>query len=370
MTLIKKFFEPVASEFGGAYDGNIADLVEQEKQKEKEDQVKDEKPAENNDTPPTNEEVVEEPKAEVEEPKEDVAEEVAEEAVEEPKEEPKEIKFNLDEEIKKIDKYEAMKKLGFDDFEIDLLKYKEQTGDLTPYLEAKTVDYSKFTDEQMMRHDLHKQYKDMPDKLFEQLYEQRVNDHYKLDAEIHGDAAAELGRELMKHDALKIRKDLIDNQAKFKAPEKPVDDTAQRQQQEMETKLNEYKEYVNESDNTKSLLKSKRLVFGSGDQKFNYTVEPKTLVDAALNPNLIFNDLVDKKGNVDLVKFYKAKAYVANMDDIEKKLINYGKTLGEKKNFEGLENTSKKEAPVKPTSNEDMTDAQLLAKYGQVSSGN
>ncbi|HJY22599.1 MAG TPA: hypothetical protein VJ279_06915, partial [Hanamia sp.] len=258
-----------------------------------------------------------EPREEVEEKPEEKVQEVIEEKVEEkpveekpvevkqeePKEETKtEIKeepvpevkqpiFNFDEELKKVDKWEVMKKLGLDDFSIDLLKYKEQTGDVTPYLEAKTVDYSKFTDEQIMRHDLRKQYKGMSDKAFEMLYEQKVNEQFKLDAEVHGDAAAELGRELLKFEANKIRQREIEAQAKFKAPEKPVDDSAQKQQQEQEAKIAEYKSFVNDSEQTKTLLKDKRLVYGSGDTAFNFTVEkPSSLVDTALNPTLLFND--------------------------------------------------------------------------------
>jgi hypothetical protein len=216
-----------------------------------------------------------------------------------------------------------------------------------------------------MRHDLRKQYDTMPDKLFDMLYEQKINEQYKLDAEIHGEAAAELGRELLKHEANKIRKGLIETQAKFKAPEKPVDDTAQRQQQEQEAKLNEYKAYVNDSQETKTLLTNKRLVYGSGETAFNYAVEkPNDLVETALNPNLLFNDLVDKNGNADLAKVYKAKAYIANMDKVEQMLIAHGKTLGEKKSFEELENPSKKEAAPAITV-ENLTPGQALAKYGK-----
>ena len=327
------------------------------------------------------EEVVEEKAPVVEEKVEEKApvevkqEEIKEEPKEEPKEEVKiEVKeqpvFNFDEELKKVDKYEAMKKLGFDDFAIDLLKYKEQTGDVTPYLEAKTVDYSKFTDEQIMRHDLRKQYKGMSDKTFEMLYEQKVSEQYKLDAEVHGEAAAELGRELLKFEADKIRQGLIEAQTKFKAPEKPVDDSAQKQQQEQEAKYNEYKAYVNDSPETKTLLKDKRLVYGSGETAFNFAIEkPNDLVETALNPNLLFNDLVDKNGNADLVKVYKAKAYIANMDKVEQMLIAHGESLGKKKTFDELENPSKKEA-APSVAIEDLTPGQALWKYGKIKGSN
>jgi hypothetical protein len=366
---IKKFYDALEGKggiaynpFEGAKSGDISLVDPDEPEVEA-----DEKPAE--------EKVAKVPEEKVEEKP---AEEKVDEKVEIPEEKPEEVKeekvvvpvLNFDEELKKIDKYEALKKLGFDDFDIDLLKYKEQTGDLTPYLEAKTVDYSKFTDEQIMKHDLRQQYKDMPDKVFDMLYEQKVNEQYKLDAEVNGEAAAELGRELLKHEANKIRKGLIETQSKFKAPEKPVDDSAQRQQAEQEAKYNEYKSFVDESDQTKTLLKDKKLVYGSGETAFNFNVEkPKDLVETALNPNLLFNDLVDKKGNADLAKVYKAKAYIANMDKIEQMLISHGETIGKKKAFDELQNPTKKDSAPSITDTS-LTPAQALAKFGKFKESN
>ena len=369
---LRKFYEPTEGRggiafnpFEGANTGDIklVDPDEPEEVPEATPEKVEEK------VPETEVEKVEEKPEEVKEPEVKEPEKV-EEPKEEEKEEPKPPVFNLDEELKKIDKYEALKKLGFEDFDIELLKYKEQTGDLTPYLEAKTVDYSKFTDEQIMKHDLRQQYKGMSDKNFELLYEQKVNEQYKLDAEIHGEAAAELGRELLKLEADKKRQSLIEAQSKFKAPENPFDDTAQRQKQEQEAKYNEYKNFVNESDQTKTLLKDKKLVYGSGETAFNFNVEkPKDLVETALNPNLLFNDLVDKNGNADLAKVYKAKAYIANMDKIEQMLIAHGEKLGEKKYHDSLENPSKKE-PTPSIQNTELTPAQALAKYGKFRESN
>lgn len=275
--------------------------------------------------------------------------------------------FNLDEELKKVDKYEVLGKLGFDKFEIDLLRYKEQTGDVTPYLEAKTVDYSKFSDEQMMKYDLKNQYKGISDKSFEQLYKQEVTDKYILDADIHGVAAAELGLELLKLKANKVRESAVSEQAKFKAPEKLVDDSAQKQQQANDLKIAEYKDYVNESDNTKAILKDKKLVFGTGETAFNYTVDsPTSLVDTIHQPMSLFNDLTDVKGNVDIAKFLKVKAYALDPDKHDNLLIAHGKTIGEKGYHEGLTNPSVKETKAAIKSEPELTPAQALARHGKI----
>lgn len=310
-------------------------------------------------------EKVEEPEEKPEEPEKEETPE------EEPAEEVKpEISFQ--EELKKADKWEVMKDLGFDEFAIGLLKYKEETGDVTPYLEVKTVDYASFSDEEIMRHDLRKQYKGMSEPAFNRLFDKKVTEQFQLDEEVHGIEDAELGRELLKFEADKIRAKAIEEQQQFKAPEKPADDTAQRQQQaalEQEAKIKEYKGYVNDSKVTQSLRADKRLVFGSGKDAYKFAVEkPDDLVDTAINPNLLFNDLVDKNGNADLNKVYKAKAYIANMDKVEQMLINHGKTLGEKKTFEELENPSAKQ-PDSGVPDLDLTPAQALARGGKVTGG-
>jgi hypothetical protein len=52
------------------------------------------------------------------------------------------------------------------------------------------------------------------------------------------------------------------------------------------------------------------------------------------------------------------------MDKVEQMLIAHGKTLGEKKSFEELENPSKKEAAPAPVKT-DLTPAQALWKFGK-----
>ena len=57
------------------------------------------------------------------------------------------------------------------------------------------------------------------------------------------------------------------------------------------------------------------------------------------------------------------------MEQIEKMLIEHGKTLGAKEQFEKLENPSKKEAAPAVTT-ENLTPGQALAKYGKFKSPN
>jgi hypothetical protein len=311
--------------------------------------------------------IVDEKKEPVVDKKEPIVDDKKEPVVDKKEPEVKQPALNFDEELKKTDKWETLKKLGFDDFEIGLLKYKAETGDLAPYLEVKTVDYSKMSDEQMMKYHLRKENPDLSDTAFDQLYKEEVTDKYLLDAEVHGVATAELRKYQLKKAADALRKSSIEGQAKFKAPEKLIDDSAQKIQKANEDKIREYKEFVDSNDNTKALLKDKKLVFGTGDASFNYTVDnPQAIVETLHQPQLLFKDLVDDKGNVDVAKFNKAKAYMANMEGIEKMLIDHGKTLGTKEYIDGLQNPSKKAGDPAINLEPELTPAQALAKNGKI----
>ena len=83
---------------------------------------------------------------------------------------------------------------------------------------------------------MRRQYSDMSDKNFERLFRREVVDKYQLDATRYDEDEVELGEELLKAEAGKIRQDLIENQKQFKAPERaaqPEADTSAQQAEAM-----------------------------------------------------------------------------------------------------------------------------------------
>jgi len=85
-----------------------------------------------------------------------------------------------------------------DDFIKGAVEYYEKTGDLTPYLQAKTVDFSTMDDAAIMRRNLREQYPDVSEKAFDRLFQQQVVDKFKLDPEQWGEDDVELGKELLR----------------------------------------------------------------------------------------------------------------------------------------------------------------------------
>jgi len=97
-----------------------------------------------------------------------------------------------------------------DDFIKGVVEYYEKTGDVTPYLQAKLVDFNQMSDEEVMRRNLREQYPDVSEKAFDRLYKQQIADKFKLDADEWGEDDSELGKELLKAEATKARQKYID----------------------------------------------------------------------------------------------------------------------------------------------------------------
>lgn len=250
------------------------------------------------------------------------------------------------EQVKAVDKWEALKEMGLDEFEIDLLKYRAETGDLTPYLEAKTVDYTKLADTEIMRRSLLKQYPGLTTEELEMLYEEDVIGKYKLTDDFD-ETEKKKGLLRLKLDAGRLRTEAIDNQKKFKAPDRPTPEfnateTAKKQQEAFIAQAAKDEASVRGDAATKELLQSKRLAIKSADGIINFEVNADDLVSGAVDQGKFWSKFA-KDGVVNLHKFYKINAYATDPEKYEKALIDYGKGLGRKAEFTEIKNPSKPE---------------------------
>jgi hypothetical protein len=240
-----------------------------------------------------------------------------------------------------------LKEQGFDDYALGVLEYYKSTGDLTPYVEAKSVDYSKLSDEEILRRDLRSRYSELSDDDFDLLYQKRVVDKYKLD-EIYDDTERRIGQIELKDDVRSIRDRLVEQQKNFRAPERTVDQSVDINQQVAE-QYNQWKQVVDSDPTTQSLLNTKRISVGDGEQVVNFELESADkILQSTYDPNAFFSSFVKPDGNVDLQKWYKAVAYAQNMQAFERAVINYGKTIGRQEVFNEIKNPPKPEVGSVP----------------------
>lgn len=279
--------------------------------------------------------------------------------------------------IKDISITDLLKAKGLDDFAINALDYYTKEGDMSPYLEAKSVDFSKMSDEQIMMYDLQKQHKELTTDELNLLFEDAVLDKYKLDPEVYDVTAntTKAAQLRLKLDAKEKRDKFIESQKAFKAPERSgksemdkLNDEHEAWQAEQTKKHNEFVEFVNKDDNSKNLIQNKKVVLGEGDEAFNFEVaDPQAIVKSAYT-NDFLNSFKDKEGKARLDEWNRVVNYAYNRKAVEKALIDHGKTLGKVEAFKEKTNAIEHESTA-TGGKENLTPAQALAKQGRVSGG-
>jgi hypothetical protein len=234
-----------------------------------------------------------------------------------------------------------------DDFIKNVVEFYEKTGDITPYLQAKLVDFNGMSDEDVMRRNLREQYADLSDKAFDRLYKTQVVDKFKIDSDEWGEEDSELGRELLKSEASKIRNQYLEWQNNFKAPDQEV---GQESNDEAVEQFRRFEQEVKSNQYTKSLLEAKKISIKTSDGEFNYELpEANSLLDMTIDNEKFFSQFANPDGQLDYNRWYKTAAYSQNPEMFEKSLINYGKTLGRSEVTKEIKNPSTSSVGDVPT---------------------
>ena len=228
-----------------------------------------------------------------------------------------------------------------DEFIKGLIEYYKETGDVSAYIEAKNVDYSSMSDLDVVRRNMRSKYSDMSEKNFERLFRREVVDKYQLDASRYDEEEVELGEELLKAEASKLRSELMERQAKFKAPERQaqpdVDTTAQA-----EEAMAQWAEKVNSAPETQSVINDGRVVIDFNGEPFAYEIDnPQDVVDMTIDNNKFFQLFQNEGGQIDYNKWYKVLNYAQDPNTFERSLILHGKNLGGKEVVSEIKNPSR-----------------------------
>lgn len=256
-----------------------------------------------------------------------------------------------DSNVEYLDWKQILKNEGYDDFSLGALEYYRSTGDLAPYIEAKSVDYSAMPDEEILRRDLRRVYSDLSDDDFDLVYRSKVVDKYKLD-EIYGDEEQRVGRIELKYAVKDLRDKFIEEQKKFGPPKVEKVD----QQQEM----TKWFESVKADPATQELLSGKRISSSTGA---NFEIDPNVILDQTYDTNKFFQNFLDRNGNTDLNKWYKALAFVNNMEAYEKTIWDSARSEGKKEMFNEIKNPAKPDVGQVPGGGTGNFNADLLQAF-------
>ena len=252
-----------------------------------------------------------------------------------------------------------------DDYIKNAVEYYNKTGSLTPYLEATSVNYGEMSDEKIMRRELEQANPTLSAKAIERLYTRDIVNKYSLDEDKYDMEEVELGKELLKADATKLRDKFVDEQKNFTEPE--IKETEDNETVDNTEQMEKWAESVNSNDFTKDVLENKRILIGYNDEKFSYEVEnPEELQAMTVDNNKFFALFKDDQGQVDFDKWYRVLAYASDPEVYDSSLIAHGQEIGQEKVVSDLKNPTK---PTKSTQQYKTPSSPLEGLFGALSRG-
>lgn len=261
--------------------------------------------------------------------------------------------FNFDEELKKVDRKEVLKKLGVNDFALEIDEYLAKGGKASDYLAAKAVDYNQVSDEDLIKEDLKLQYPNLNKSEIDRLYFRK----YGITEDMLDDEKED--RTIMlKADGHLKRQQKITEQQKFKIPETPIlqkDEAYEQWKAEQESQpamMEKLKQFYQTHSATKALNESKRVAInlGEGVAPFNFSIEnPEFLTNMLTDGGQTWQKLTSTPtGEPDVAKQHLIGLFAANPQKVFQDIFNYGVQMGKRKLVEEGQNAQRPQQKVQP----------------------
>lgn len=266
--------------------------------------------------------------------------------------EPIEQQKPFEELLKEADRAVVLKALGLDwvdgtdEFIKEFAEFRKNGGDPYKYLEAKTFDWNKVTDEDIAMQDLAKQYPTLSEDDLKVLFENK----YKTSDEFTEDEKRVAGV-LLKADAAKGRSERIEESKKFVIPniepKAGMVSVSEIEKQQAEA-VEQGRAFVVEHELTKSLLQSKKVTVDAGEfGKFNLGIENPNELIGFMNDKEVYQKYsLTPEGKPDMEKAYLSALLHINPKGFIKSFINYGKEMAAKSIIEEGRNAGRIEAPA------------------------
>lgn len=279
--------------------------------------------------------------------------------------------------IKKQPEEEVLKHFGLDEKMINFLTRWKGGENLTDYLEAATVDYSKMSHEEVLRRHLMKDFGMLSPEDFEEVYRMKVIEQYKLDPEVYDEKEVRRGKLMLGVDADRIRQDLTKRQQEllFNKPAPPDNSAAEQAAQEeaarQAAQVKAYQDHVQNNQYTKELLTSNLLKIGDGDKAFNLEVStPNDIINLLYDPVKWSQKLYNEDGTPNVRKQLILAAIANDDNTFFSNFTKHYEMLGAKSVADRIANASEPApgSPAKGTA-ESADPIVQLAKFGVISSG-
>lgn len=210
--------------------------------------------------------------------------------------------------------------------------FVSETGrSVVDYIRTQAVDYSKMSNEDVMRLSLKQENPELSMDEVNVLIESK----YKLGKDKYGDAEKTLGKIELKKDVTNARKNLMEMQEKYRMPVERNDNSA-----EQETVR---KDWINNMSSEVDEVESITFDINDSGEQFTFSLTDdhrKGLVDANSNLNSFFNQYIGDNGDWNFDKLNTDMFVLSNFQDIIRSVANQYRSKGTEQVVKDIKNPS------------------------------
>ena len=235
----------------------------------------------------------------------------------------------------------STKKTSFANEQLEKMNnFVSETGrSIVDYIKTQAVDYSKMSNEDVMRLTLKQENPELSMDEVNVL----IDSKYKLGKDKYSDAEKTLGKIELKKDVANARKSLIEMQEKYRMPVQNNDNSAERETAK--------KDWVNNMSSQVNEVESITFDINDSGEKFTFSLTDghrKGLVDTNSNLNNFFDKYVEN-GNWNFDKLNTDMFVLNNFQDIIRSVANQYRSKGTEQVVRDIKNPSFNNEPRQNT---------------------
>jgi len=235
----------------------------------------------------------------------------------------------------------STKKTSFANEQLEKMNnFVSETGrSIVDYIKTQAVDYSKMSNEDVMRLSLKQENPELSMDEVNVL----IDSKYKLGKDKYGDAEKTLGKIELKKDVTNARKSLMEMQEKYRMPVQNNDNSTERETAK--------KDWVNNMSSQVDEVESITFDINDSGEQFTFSLTDnhrKGLVDANSNLNGFFDKYVEN-GNWNFDKLNTDMFVLNNFQDIIRSVANQYRSKGTEQVVKDIKNPSFNNEPRQNT---------------------
>jgi hypothetical protein len=235
-----------------------------------------------------------------------------------------------------------------DNFIQKAVEYYEMYGSLEPFMEKVNTNYDEVADLDLLKIAFDKENEGLAPKTKQRLFEKELA-KYNLDSYDEDDL--EVGEDLLKRDAQKLRSKLKTEQQEFLSSIQPEVKQNQVAPEEIAAAQEQQRKVVEQG--VSGVVKNNLIRLEANGEGINYQIaDVNKVVDYALDSSK-FLSVFAKDGGIDWDKWTKVVAFAENPTAFTNELIKHGKSLGRK----AMEAELKNVKPVMTSSSKEIVES-------------